>query len=230
MFERIAWLEEVSSTQELLKSKPFPINTVLVAKRQTSGRGRMGRLWHSEEGGLYLSFSLPAKAKEEQTIPLVVAFGVCQYLRWEGLRPAIKWVNDVYLEGKKVCGVLAEKTKDRLIVGVGLNVNQKVFPEDVWATSMSLVSGKEYNLVDVLLRLLDFLHGALKTFFQEGFKPFKDPIEDMLLFKDQEVILYTPEPVVGIMKGIKEDGSLLLLTSEGEKSFTVGELTLRPRW
>lgn len=122
------------------------------------------------------------------------------------------------------------KNQDRLIVGVGLNVNQKEFPAGVEATSMALASGKEYNLVDVLLKLLDFLEEAISTFAQEGFKALKEHIENLLLFKDQEVLLYTPEPVAGIMKGIGEDGSLLLITSEGEKRFFVGDLTLRPRW
>lgn len=225
MFERLLWLEEAGSTQDLIKG--LPPHSVVVAKRQTSGRGRMGRHWHSEVGGLYFSLSLNRGFKDEVSLPLVVAYAVGEYLKKEGLKPVIKWVNDLYLMGKKVCGVLCESSRDRLYVGVGLNLNQREFPEELEAISLSMVSGRTYREVDMLLELLDFLAGALELLKREGFRAFKEEIESMLLYRDQEVVLYTPEPVVGILKGLDKDGSLLLITHEGEKTFTVGDISLR---
>ena len=225
MLRSLLWLEEVSSTQEV--AKRVSVGTVVVANRQTSGRGRLGRHWHSPEGGLYFSFSIPAGVKDEATLPLVIAHSVASYLKALGFMPAIKWVNDLYVGGKKVCGVLTERLRDRIVIGVGINLNQESFPKDLEAISLRMLSGKTFDKVSFLLELLVFLERDIDKLNAFGFVAFKQAIEDRLLFKDSEVILYTPEPVVGILKGISEEGSLLLLTQEGLKSFSVGDLTLR---
>ncbi len=227
MLKSLLWLEEVSSTQDFVKERKLPLGTVVVANRQSSGRGRLGRVWHSSEGGLYFSFSLPAGIRDERTIPLVVAHAVAIYLRDLGFMPAIKWVNDVYVGGKKVCGVLTERLKNMLVVGVGVNLNQEGFPEGLEAVSLKMLSGRSFDKVPFLLELLGHLEMGIQLLQREGFAYFKQDIEDRLLFKDSEVVLYTPEPVVGILQGLSEDGSLILLTQEGEKSFSVGDITLR---
>ncbi|MCS7171250.1 MAG: biotin--[acetyl-CoA-carboxylase] ligase [Aquificaceae bacterium] len=228
MFKSLLWLSEVTSTQAILKEGRLRPWTLVVSNKQTSGRGRLGRVWYSFEGGLYLSFSLSAGFKDERSSPLVVANAVADYLKSLGFMPAIKWVNDVYLQGKKVCGVLVEKLREQLIVGIGINLNQESFPQDLEAVSLKMILGKTFEKVDFLLGLMDHLQKNLERLMREGFSTFRKSIEDRLLFKGAEVILYTPEPVVGILEGLEEDGSLMLLTQEGLKSFQVGELTLRP--
>ncbi len=228
MFEVLLWFEEISSTQDYLKERDLPIGSVVVSNRQSRGRGRLGRVWHSQEGGLYFSFSIPQGIRDESTLPLVLSHAIADYLKSLGYIPAIKWVNDVYLQGKKVCGVLTERLKDRFIAGIGINLNQESFPEGIEAVSLKMVSGKSFNKVDVLLDLLDHIKHALEELSEKGFEAFKESIESRLLFKDMEVILYTPQPVVGILQGLDRDGSLLLMTQEGLKSFQVGEISLRP--
>lgn len=227
MFFSIIWLDEVSSTQDFVKERSVPVGVVVVANRQTAGRGRLGRSWHSPEGGLYFSFSLPAGIRDERTLPLVLALSVCRHLESLGFLPAIKWVNDVYLRGKKLCGVLTERLKDRIVVGIGINLNQESFPEGLDAVSLKMVSGKGFDRVDFLLHLLDFIEKDLLVLSEVGFSPFREEVQRRLLFVGSEVVLYTPQPVAGILQGIGEDGSLLLLTSEGTKSFSVGDITLR---
>jgi BirA family biotin operon repressor/biotin-[acetyl-CoA-carboxylase] ligase len=230
MFESLLWLKETTSTQDFLKDKKLNPYTVVVADRQTKGRGRLGRSWHSQEGGLYLSFLLPRGLRDEKTLPLIVSYAVSELLKSLGFVPAIKWVNDVYLSGRKVCGVLVEGTKDRLVVGIGLNVNQEGFPQELKAISLRMVCGRVFDRVELLMLLLDFLKENLHRLKEEGFVVFKKDIEDRLLFKGQEVVLYTPEPVVGLLEGISADGSLLLMTSEGLKGFAVGDVSLRGVW
>lgn len=225
MFRSLLWLEEVSSTQDFVKH--LPTGTVVVANRQTSGRGRLGRAWHSSEGGLYFSLSLPAGLRDEKTLPLVFACSVAMHLKNLGFMPAIKWVNDVYVGGKKVCGVLVERLRERVIVGVGVNLNQEGFPEGLEAVSLRMLSGKVYDRVEFLLGLFEHLERALERLQREGFGAFRGEIEQRLLFRESEVILYTPEPNVGILQGLGEDGSLLLLTQEGLRAFSVGDITLR---
>jgi BirA family biotin operon repressor/biotin-[acetyl-CoA-carboxylase] ligase len=225
-FSCLLWLEEVSSTQDFLKEREG-LNCVVCAKKQTLGRGRYGRSWHSDEGGLYLSFTLQEELKDEQTLPLVIALSVCQMLEDYGFLTSIKWVNDVYIMGKKVCGVLVEKLKNRSIVGIGINVNQKAFPQKLSATSMFLASGKEYSTVCVLLSLLDKIEKHLNILKEKGFKAFRDDIKRRLLFLDQEVIIHTNPPTLGILKDISEEGYLILLTAHGEKKIISGDITLR---
>ncbi|MFN7064971.1 MAG: biotin--[acetyl-CoA-carboxylase] ligase [Aquificaceae bacterium] len=227
MFKVLLWLEEVSSTQDLFKERDLPLWNLVAANRQTRGRGRQGREWHSQEGGLYFSFSLPQGIRDERTLPLVLSNAIADYLKNLGFMPAIKWVNDVYLQGKKLCGILTEKLKDKIIVGIGINLNQEEFPKDFEAISLRRVRGESFDKVDFLLGLLDYIEKAIQRLSKRGFSAFKENIENRLLFKESEVILYTPEPVIGILYGIGEDGSLLLLTQEGLRSFQVGDITLR---
>lgn len=227
MFENLLWFEEITSTQDFLKEKPLRIYSVVVANRQKKGRGRFGREWYSQEGGLYLSFSLPKNLRDETTLPLVLSNAVANYVRSLGFLPAIKWVNDVYIHGKKLCGILTERLKDKIVVGIGINLNQESFPEHLQAVSLKMVSGRHFDKVDFLIKLLDYVEESLRKLSEEGFLYFKDEIESRLLFKNSEVILYTPEPVVGILQGIDKNGSLLLLTQDGLKAFQIGEITLR---
>ncbi|SHK57653.1 biotin--[acetyl-CoA-carboxylase] ligase [Thermocrinis minervae] len=226
-FDYLVWLEEVDSTQDVLKSFEFPFGTVVVAKRQRKGRGRQGREWHSQEGGLYFSFLLNSEEfKEVPPLPLVIGLAVCNYLIELGFYPSIKWVNDVYLKGKKVCGVLVEKQKEKLICGVGFNVNQETLPPE--AISLYMVDGVKRDLRKTLSSLLDHIDKSLEEFKSSGFSPFKDRIEERLMFLGQEVILMTEPPTVGILKGLSEDGSLILQTSKGDVKVISGDITLRP--
>jgi len=105
---------------------------VAVADRQKKGKGRKGRRWESQEGGLYFSFVLSEEDFSDLLqIPLVVGLGVSETLNREGVGTVLKWPNDVFAKGKKIAGVLAERTGGRVIVGVGLNVNQKSFGEEI---------------------------------------------------------------------------------------------------
>ncbi|MFN3813669.1 MAG: biotin--[acetyl-CoA-carboxylase] ligase [Aquificaceae bacterium] len=220
------WFEELSSTQDFLKDKSLPFGTLVVSNRQTRGRGRYGRSWYSQDGGLYFSFLLE-DMNNLRELPLVLGLSVCEFLENIGIVPSIKWVNDVYVKGKKICGILVEKSRGRVIVGIGLNVNQDSFPSGIQATSMLLTTGKEYRCVDVLLALIDHISKNLDIFKRQGFLALRDKIKDRLLFIGQEVIIYNDPPVVGILTDLSEKGELVVITAEGSKKIISGDLTLR---
>ena len=225
----IVWLSETESTQELLKKADFPKGAVIVASCQTKGRGRLGRRWVSSEGGLYFSFLLEYKdISEGDCLPLVIGYGVSDFLENEGISTAIKWPNDVYHGGKKISGILVEKTGERLIVGVGINVNQERFPEDIDAVSMKIVKGRSFNLRTVLLKSLYFIERSLFVLEKEGFEYIRKKIEERLLYKGSEIIVNSEPPTVGILEGISSEGYLRVLTSEGIKEIAGGEFSLRP--
>ena len=222
------WFDEVGSTQDVLKEYNLPYGAVVVANRQRAGRGRLGRVWHSQEGGLYFSFLLnPKQFKDLLPLPLVVGYALVLLLENEGFFPMLKWVNDVYVKGKKVCGVLVERTSNKLIVGVGINLNQKDFPKDINASSLYLISGKTFEKKDILLKTLDIFKDTLQQYSELGFGVFKEPIKQRLMFLGQEVIVYAQEPAVGIFEDIDQDGGLLLRTAKGTVKFNAGEVSLR---
>lgn len=226
MFTHMLWFEELPSTQDFLKDKSLPFGTVVVSNRQRRGRGRYGRWWHSQDGGLYFSFLLEGM-NNLQELPLVFGLSVCEFLESLGIVPSIKWVNDVYVKGKKICGILVERSREKVIVGIGLNVNQGSFPENLQATSMFLASGSKYQCVDVLLMLTDYILKNLDLFKSKGFLALRGKIKARLLFLDQEVIIYNDPPVVGILTDLSERGELVITTAEGSKKIISGDLTLR---
>ena len=137
-------LEETDSTNRVAKElarQGAPHGTVVSAKRQTAGRGRLGRRFCSPEGGIYLSVLLRTDLPPEDRALLtpMAAVAVCRMVeRLCGVRPGIKWVNDLYLEDKKLCGILCEAAGDAVIVGIGLNYAMPPagFPPDIPATAL----------------------------------------------------------------------------------------------
>ena len=138
---KIRVLDTAESTNSLLKnSDDYPFGTLIVAKKQTCGRGRLGRSFWSPEGGVYFSVLYkPSEGFNPGKITSCVALSVCKAIEeLTGLAPKIKWVNDIFLNGKKVCGILCEAITnpvtshiDGVVIGVGINVEEISVPEEL---------------------------------------------------------------------------------------------------
>lgn len=169
-------LDSVSSTNTYLKRLALegaPDGTVVLAEQQTGGRGRFDRVFHSPPGkGIYLSLLLrPAlPANRLMVLTAFTAVAVCRAIEQVcGLRPQIKWTNDLLLGGKKLCGILTELSLESetarvqyAVVGVGINVNQEAedFPPELSAiaTSLKSAAGRPVSrelLIAALLAQLD---------------------------------------------------------------------------
>lgn len=143
--------------------------TVITAKKQTQGRGQFKRSWYSPEGGLYFSVILRPRRQVEDLKPLTRLFAkrIISVIKKEsGLAAILKPPNDILISGKKICGLLAEKTGESLIVGVGLNLNIKKFPEDLPATSLGLETGRVFDKETVLTEILKNLKDEYLKFLQ----------------------------------------------------------------
>lgn len=152
MDERILWLDETDSTNSRLKElacSGAAGGSVVIAERQTGGRGRMGRPFSSPEGGLYLSYLYRASCLPPQPgcITACAAVAACEAIEQVcGVRANIKWVNDLLLHGRKICGILCESVAVEqgfaCVVGLGLNVNTLLmsFPPELRSTVGSLLS------------------------------------------------------------------------------------------
>jgi BirA family biotin operon repressor/biotin-[acetyl-CoA-carboxylase] ligase len=145
-----------------------PEGSVFLAEEQTAGRGRGSNSWQSPRStGIYCSVVLRPALPPSEVLVLSLAAGLAVQAAIQQVDSRVvvdlKWPNDVLIGGRKVCGILtemnAEVTRVRyIVVGIGINVNQAIFPEDLAATSLRLVSGSEWSRVElaaVLLKSLD---------------------------------------------------------------------------
>lgn len=189
---KIEVLKTVDSTNEEIKRRAAngaKSGLIIAAECQTGGKGRFGRKWESESGeGIYFTFLLrPGLPPADiASITLAAGYAVCEALReYSGVEAKIKWPNDIVINNKKVCGILTEMAAqmdmvDYVAVGIGINVNNKSFSEDIkWkSTSVFIETGKltERNLLfrEVIKKLdliiSEFLTGIpeeRKTHFKE---------------------------------------------------------------
>jgi BirA family biotin operon repressor/biotin-[acetyl-CoA-carboxylase] ligase len=163
--QRIHYFPEIGSTMDAareLAKRGAGERTIVIAEAQTRGRGRLSREWLSPEGGIYFTLILrprisPAYAPR---INLMAAIAVAATIRkLFGLKAELKWPNDVLIEGKKVCGILAEMDAEMDVVnfvniGIGINVNTSVPQFEKTATSLKDALGKEISRKEFLSTLL----------------------------------------------------------------------------
>ena len=130
--------ESVPSTntyaKENVASRPMP--SLISANEQTAGRGRHGKTFYSpKDTGLYMTLVFPAPDEECELLTPAAAVAVCSVLESVGCVPEIKWVNDIFIDKKKVCGILTEKFsksgKEYVAIGIGINVTTADFPESL---------------------------------------------------------------------------------------------------
>jgi BirA family biotin operon repressor/biotin-[acetyl-CoA-carboxylase] ligase len=174
---KIIELEATISTSEYAKELAAggaEAWTIVTAKEQTGGHGRKGEDWFSPAGGLYFSVILPqSDIFDLQTLTILAAFIVAKVIKENfGLEPMIKLPNDVYVNGKKICGILTENTvygdKVRSVIGIGLNTNTDGFPEELKgiATSLRMETLKQVDDRNVLEQIISGLKYQLETINQ----------------------------------------------------------------
>ncbi|PYX46124.1 MAG: biotin--[acetyl-CoA-carboxylase] ligase [Acidobacteria bacterium] len=155
-----------------------PEGSVFLAEEQTAGRGRGGNSWQSpRSSGIYCSVVLRPTLPPSEVLALSLATGLAVRAAIEHVDSRViadlKWPNDVMLDGKKVCGILAEMNAEAtriryIVVGVGINVNQPSFPTDLPATSLRLVTGSEWSRVELLAALLKSLDREYRQLLEDS--------------------------------------------------------------
>ncbi len=234
--KKIIYLQEVSSTNEYAKkiASEMPEGTVVIAKKQTKGKGRKNRRWASPEGGLWLSVILKpdVEAKDIPKIVFVGALAVVDTLAEFGIEAGIKWPNDVWVDNKKICGILTEgRLGEFVILGIGLNVNNDIPSELIGsATSMRLLLGRELNLDKVLWTLLGNLERWYKLIQERKFSIVMSAVKDKCFILGRWVEVINDESKVeGEVIDIAEDGTLIIQTSKGLMKIFYGDISLRLR-
>lgn len=222
--------------------------TVIVADSQTSGRGRMGRNWHSKGGdGIWMSIVLrPSIAPEDvQVITLAASVAVVNAVKRSAeIETGIKWPNDIILDGKKVCGILTEMSTEMdrvnyLILGIGLNVNQKAddFPEELKEIATSLkINIDEKKMILPKLKRSDIIKNILFELEKQYENVIKGNTEDIIkkwseksvTLGRQVKIIYRGIEYEGTAKDVTYDGKLVVHCSDGAvREVSSGEVSVR---
>ncbi|MBI5575031.1 MAG: biotin--[acetyl-CoA-carboxylase] ligase [Deltaproteobacteria bacterium] len=228
-FQFFSTTDSTNSRALDLAGKDAPHGTVVCADAQTAGRGRLGRKWESPPGtNLYLSLLLrpPVEPAHAPCLTLVTAVALAMAVEEAAsLAAELKWPNDLYLEGRKAAGILAETTAepDRLrhvVIGVGLNVNaeRSSFSEDLRAraTSMRIASGRVFRRVAVLASFLDSFSRCYGMFLSRGFEALLPEWSRRDILKGKKAVLRIGERAVrGTAVGVDGSG-MLLFRRDGE--------------
>lgn len=242
---RIHYFDVIDSTNTRAKQMAVegaPHGTVLIADRQTVGRGRLGRSFHSPSGsGIYLSVILRTQCHASQLMHLTCATGTAMCGAVEsacGIRPGIKWTNDLVWGKRKLGGILTELSLDAqgnapyAVVGIGINCTQAEsdFPEDIRsiATSLSLCTGKPADRSRVIAAMLIRLEEMAQMLL-----PHKAQIMDRYrrdcVTVGQEISVIAGENIRhGTALSVNEDGALVVRFSDGHtEAVSSGEVSIR---
>ena len=213
--------------------------TLALAEFQSAGRGRLGRSWEVPEGtSVMMSILLRPKFEPQYapTLTLVMGMAVAKAVKNLGFDVSIKWPNDVVVSHKKICGILTEMGVrdgkiDYAVIGVGINVNIKEFPEEMVdkATSLYLESGREFDRSQI--------PGLVMEAFEKYYEKFaatcdlsglKEEYESILANYNQPVRVLAKEPYEGVARGITDGGELLVEKTDGTiVAVSAGEVSVR---
>ena len=238
----VHFARETDSTNLWIKrlaKEGAPEGTLALAEFQSAGRGRLGRSWEVPEGTSVMMSILLRPKFEPQYAPmltLVMGRAVAKAVKKLGFDVSIKWPNDVVVSHKKICGILTEMGVrdgkiDYAVIGVGINVNIREFPEEMAdkATSLYLESGKEFDRSQI--------PGLVMEAFEEYYEKFaatcdlsglKEEYESILANYNQPVRVLAKEPYEGVARGITDGGELLVEKTDGTiVAVSAGEVSVR---
>lgn len=235
-------LNEVDSTntyaKKLAVAEGAADKTAVVSESQTKGRGRLGRKFFSpEKSGLYMSLILRPEMTAEESLFITIgaAVAVCRAIEKQTtFKPKIKWVNDIFLNGKKVCGILTEagssienRMLEYVVLGIGVNVKHTDFPEDLKDIAGSIES--EDNISRNRL-CADIINEFLEIY--------KNPNREALIKEYKEKSLILGKEIEFIKNGIhyegkasdiNSEGNLVVETKDGKEVLNSGEVSLRSK-
>ena len=246
-------LPEIDSTNtELMRrAKAGQVEPILlVAEKQTAGRGRLGRDWHdlvarapTSLPALTFSLGMPLSPQDWSGLSLAVGVSVAQ-----SLHPAIglKWPNDLWLKERKLAGILIETAvfngQRYVVIGVGINICEPS-PTSAAALNTALRTPPAWlqellphiNAPEVLLRVIPHLIHTVQAFEAYGFSPFQARFNALDVLRDRTVTLHDGQTslddaarTMGSAHGVSENGALMVLTGTGMQLVSSSEVSVRP--
>lgn len=240
----ILYFESIDSTNNEIKRRAeagAKEGLLAIAECQTAGRGRRGRTWESPAGtGIWMSFLLKPDISPEKApmITLIAAMACAKAVNSvTGLKAGIKWPNDIVINGKKVTGILTEMSAEPdcvsyVVVGIGINANMTVFPEDIsaTATSIAIESGHKVSRSAVVAGFFRYFERYYEIFIKDGnLSSLRKEYESELVNMNKQVAVITPGGELRRKAvGINDEGELLV--EDDDKVVTAvrsGEVSVR---
>lgn len=237
--QRVLYYPEVTSTMEVAKQEAqqgAAEGTVVIADKQTAGKGRLERTWQSPEGNIALSVILRPGVSYLPSLIMIASLAVVHCIESvTGLKSQVKWPNDVLVNGRKVCGILIENgvrgnIVDFAIIGIGINVNLRPsdFPElQSAATGLSYELGSDVPRIDIIRCLLVEIERLYLSLSARGaiYEEWRDRL--VTLGKRVKVSM-GKTGYEGFAESVDRDGTLLLRQSDGSMTRVVaGDVTPR---
>lgn len=214
--------DTLPSTNDYCETREFGEDTAIIAREQTGGKGTKGRSFSSPRGGVYLSLVryYPCKAENSFSLMIASCMAVVKTLELFGVRAGVKWPNDVFLNGKKICGILIKNSFEgenvkKSITGIGVNVNNDI-PKDLADIAINLKSvvGK-VDIDEFYKRLIENLYADYSV----------DEYRSRNIVLGKEItVIKNGESRKAVAEDVAADGSLVL--KGGERLF-YGEVTIR---
>jgi len=223
-----AHFECLPSTQDYAKSRRGEGKDLIVtAGEQTGGKGTKGRAFVSSKGGVYLTrlkFYENFPARDAFLVMASAAVAVCETLREYGVTPMIKWANDVYVNDKKICGILIENVFRgneiaSSLTGIGLNVCNRL-PKELSgiATTLEEATGKIFDVEEVTTRLIKEL--SIPRTMQEY-------LSYVGYMGREATLIFGDRSIHGTLLSVDEEGGLSVKTDEGVLRVTAAEVSVR---
>ena len=226
LYYEVIYKNSTESTNDDAKKSDNKNNLLVVAERQTAGRGRYGRSFHSEsDKGIYFTIKINKinNSGYVNFIPLIAAAAVSQAVCLIcGIDLIIKWPNDLLCKKGggygKVCGILTESNASYVIAGIGLNVNNDItdFPDALkkTASSLKIISGKTYSRAEIICEITDNFTRLLRVSREQLLGEYKKRLAlDTDISFEQDGAIYK-----GRAAGITENGNLIAVLENGEKT------------
>lgn len=214
--------DTLPSTNDYCETREFGEDTAIIAREQTGGKGTKGRSFSSPRGGVYLSLVryYPCKAENSFSLMIASCMAVVKTLELYGVSAGVKWPNDVFLNGKKICGILIKNSFEgenvkKSITGIGVNVNNDI-PKDLADIAINLKSVVgEVDIDEFYKRLIENLYADYSV----------DEYRSRNIVLGKEItVIKNGESRKVVAEDIAADGSLVL--KGGERLF-YGEVTIR---
>lgn len=236
LFKEFIYLDEVDSTNTYVKQNQQHLEsaTVVYAERQTQGRGRLSRRWVDLEKGIKMSILLKLLLLDlEKIVPLTLFTGLVinRVLRKYRVNSFIKWSNDIYLNGKKVCGILCELSGEvegfgSIIIGIGINVNAKSIPDEIKdiATSLKAETSKDFDRTRLIINILKEFEKEFPNFETYGFSHFRDEYKNFCINLGKEILVNGQKM---LCMDIGKNGELVCEKDGKIVEISSGEVTIR---
>jgi BirA family biotin operon repressor/biotin-[acetyl-CoA-carboxylase] ligase len=241
--KQIIFHETMNSTQNLalsLANKRDSNGTIVIAEEQKGGRGRQKRKWLSPKGGVWLSVILKPNIPTAKItfLSFVAALAVCDAIRATGIEARLKWPNDVVISRRKVAGILLDISAEAdqvnyAVIGIGINanVNSAAISTHLGGAKITSISdelGRNVSRLNLTKLLLENLEDYYLEMEQHGTTVILQKWKERSDILGRKVtVKQNNKTIQGVAADVKDDGSLLLRTHDGEVNIVSGDINVR---